>query len=174
MSEPKVPITRLSRWFSDADFQLQQAFSREYIESQGFVVVLYRVNRSTSQSSDVYGEGPNNNSITYFPPVELVVSLNIEAPENKNYDKNSGGLRYNIQGKLIFDIFTQQLEQLGNISISYGDYIKYNITEDKSITYVISDDNVMNFDSEHSIFGYKPAYRTVICTPVDESEFLGL
>jgi hypothetical protein len=37
--------------------------------------------------------------------------------------------------------------------------------------YVVSDDGKKNFDNESSIMGYKPTFRTIVCTIADKNEF---
>jgi len=38
----------------------------------------------------------------------------------------------------------------------------------------VSNDGKKNFDNAHTIMGWKGAFRTVVCAPVDASEFRGV
>ncbi len=170
MENKKItPITRINKFFSEEDFNLEISMGREAIEGDGnFTVILYRVDRQMSESDNLYGEA-SKDGIRFFPPVELKVLPIIEKAENKAYNKD-GGLRYLQDGNLTFGIYDAQIDEL-KISLSYGDYIGYAVTETEIRYYSISDDGVKNYDNRHTIMGYKGAFRTIICAPVDSSEF---
>lgn len=167
-----IPITRINKFFSGEDFDLEVSMGREAIEGDGnFTVILFRVNRELSQADDLYGEAVKD-GIRYFPPVELKVMPLLSGPENKSYNKN-GGLRYTQDGNLTFGIYDAQLSEL-DTEISYGDYIGYAVTETEIRYYSVVNDGIKNYDNKHTIMGYKGAFRTVECASVDSSEFRGL
>ena len=146
---------------------------REFIESDNnFIVILYRVDRENTASDSIYGEAPKD-GIKFFPPVELRVIPIIEEAENKTYNNNAGSLRYLQDGNLTFAIYETQLAEL-DVQLSYGDYIGYPVTETEIRYFSVTNDGVKNFDNKHTIMGYKGAYRTVKCSPVDEQDFRGL
>jgi hypothetical protein len=60
------------------------------------------------------------------------------------------------------------------IDIKYGDFIGYPETESKMRYYTVTNDGKVTSDNKHNLFGYKPYYRTIVCTPVSEDEFNGL
>jgi hypothetical protein len=164
-----TPITRVNKWFNEKDFRLEIQMGREAIEGDGnFTLILYRVNRETTQSDNIYGEAPTD-GIRYFPPVELKVVPILAEAENKEYNGN-GTLRYLQDGQFTFAIYSAQLKELGT-EISYGDYIGYPVTETEVRYYSVVNDGLKNFDNKHTIMGYKGAYRTVVCAAVDSSEF---
>ena len=173
MSEQKrVPITRNNKFFGFEDFRLDIEMGREAIEGDGnFVVILYRVDRERTESDDLYNEATKD-GIAYFPPVELRVSPTLRAPENKAYNNGAGSLRYNQDGQLTFGIYDDQLQEL-DVDITYGDYIGYAVTETDIRYYTVVNDGRKNYDNEHTIMGYKGAFRTVLCAPVDPNEFRG-
>lgn len=163
-----IPITRENMFFSQEDFFLEINMGREAIESQNFTVILYTVDREMSESDILYGEA-SKDGIRFFPPIELKVMPLFEAPENKSYNSN-GGLRYIQDGNLSFGIYDAQLKEL-NASLSYGDYIGYPVSETEIRYFSVVNDGVKNYDNKHTIMGYRSAYRTVKCAPVDSSEF---
>jgi len=145
---------------------------REAIEGDGnFTLILYRVNRELTESDNLYGEA-SKDGIRYYPPVELKVIPIIAEPENKAYNSD-GGLRYLQDGQLTFGIYTQQLDEL-KTNISYGDYIGYPVTETEIRYFSVVNDGVKNYDNKHTIMGYKGAFRTIVCSIVDSSEFRGV
>jgi hypothetical protein len=167
-----IPITRINKFFSGEDFDLEISMGREAIEGDGnFTVILFRVNREMSESDDLYGEAVKD-GIRYYPPVELKVMPTLSTPENKTYNKN-GGLRYLQDGNLTFGIYDAQLSEL-DTEISYGDYIGYAVTETEIRYYSVVNDGIKNYDNKHTIMGYKGAFRTIVCANVDASEFRGL
>ena len=169
----KIPINRINKFFSNEDFNLDISMGREAIEGDGnFVVILYRVDRENTSSDDLYGEATKD-SIKFFPPVELKVAPILEEAENKVYNSGSGGLRYLQDGNLSFGIYESQLAEL-DVQLSYGDYVGYAVSETEVRYFSVTNDGVKNYDNKHTIMGYKGAYRTVKCAPVDEQEFRGL
>lgn len=173
MDNKKVtPITRINKFFSEEDFNLEISMGREAIEGDGnFTIILYRVDRDMTESDSLYGEA-SKDGIRFFPPLELKVIPLMAEPENKTYDKD-GGLRYLQDGKLSFGIYDAQLTEL-KTSLNYGDYIGYPVTETDIRYFSVSNDGIKNYDNKHTIMGYKGAFRTITCAPVDSSEFRGL
>jgi len=174
MSTPrKIPINRVNKFFSNEDFDLDISMGREAIEGDGnFTVILYRVDRENTSSDDLYGEAPKD-GVKFFPPVELKVIPNLEEAENKTYNNSAGSLRYLQDGNLTFGIYTSQLAEL-DAELSYGDYIGYPVSETEVRYFSVTNDGIKNYDNKHTIMGYKGAYRTIKCAPVDEQEFRGL
>jgi hypothetical protein len=173
MNNNKItPITRINKFFSEEDFNLEISMGREAIEGDGnFTIILYRVDRENSESDNLYGEAPKD-GIKYFAPVELKVIPIMAEPENKAYNGN-GSLRYLQDGRFTFGIYDAQLNE-AETQISYGDYIGYPVTETDIRYFSVVNDGVKNYDNKHTIMGYKGAFRTVICAPVDASEFRGV
>lgn len=167
-----TPITRINKFFSEEDFKLEISMGREAIEGDGnFTVILYRVNRETSESDSIYGEATKD-GIRFFPPVELKVMPIMAEPENKAYNPN-GTAMYLQDGQLRFGIYDAQLTEL-KTSLNRGDYIGYPITETDIRYFSVANDGLKNFDNKHTIMGYKGAFRSVLCAPVDSSEFRGV
>lgn len=173
MDNKKItPITRINKFFSEEDFNLEISMGREAIEGDGnFTLILYRVDREMSESDNLYGEA-SKDGIRFFPPVELKVLPILAEPENKTYNKN-GSLRNIQDGQLKFGIYDAQLTEL-KTSISYGDYIGYPVSETEIRYYSVVNDGVKNFDNKHTIMGYKAAFRSITCAQVDASEFRGM
>jgi hypothetical protein len=173
MDNKKVtPITRVNKWFSEDDFNLEIEMGREAIEGDGnFTLILYRVDRQLTESDDLYGEA-SANGIRYFPPIELKVIPIMDEAENKAYNSN-GGLRYLQDGQLTFGIYDAQLKEL-DTEISYGDYIGYPVTETEIRYFSVVNDGVKNYDNKHTIMGYKGAFRTIVCATIEDSEFQGM
>ena len=169
----KIPINRVNKFFSNEVFDLDISMGREAIEGDGnFTVILYRVDRENTASDDLYGEAPKD-GVKFFPPVELKVIPTLDEAENKAYNNGAGSLRYLQDGNLTFGIYTSQLAEL-DAELSYGDYIGYPVSETEVRYFSVTNDGVKNYDNKHTIMGYKGAYRTVKCAPVDEQEFRGL
>jgi len=173
MENKKItPITRINKFFSEEDFNLEISMGREAIEGDGnFNVILFRVNRETTEADNVYGEA-SKDGIRFYAPIELKVIPIMGEPENKTYDKN-GSMRYLQDGVLTFGIYDSQLIEL-KTSISYGDYIGYAVTETEIRYFSVVNDGVKNYDNKHTIMGYKGAFKTVVCAAVDNSEFRGV
>ena len=171
-NQRKIPINRVNKFFSGEDYRIDIEMGREGIEGDNnFTVVLYKVDRENTSTDDVYGEA-GADEIRYHPPVELIVMPTFEEPENKSYNSN-GSLRYLESGNLTFAIYSAQLDEL-QTDIDVGDYIGYAVTPTEMVYYNVGNDGRKNWDNKHTILGYKGAYRTVTCSPVDENEFRGV
>ena len=167
----KIPINRMDKWFSQEDYNLEIEMGREAIEGDlNMVVILYRVDKELSEVDSVYHEA-NVEEIRYKQPLELRVVATLAEPENKTYGE--GVLRYLQDGVLTFGIYQAQLDEL-DAELQYGDYIGYSINESIIKYFTVVNDGLKMHDDKHTILGYKGAYRTVLCAPVDESEFSGL
>lgn len=165
----KIPIQRNNKFFDEGDFDLDKEMGREHIEEDlNFTVVLYKVDRQRTQSDDIYKESVKD-GIKFHTPVELRVVPTLETPENKAYNDN-GTARFLEDGKLVFGLYQDQLEEK-ETEINYGDYIGYAVKEDEVRYYSVVNDGIKNYDNEHTIMGYKGAFRTIECAPVDENEF---
>ena len=54
MSDKKIPITRVNKFFAEEDFGLQQKMGMEYLHGWlNFTLVLYSVDRSKTNVDDV-------------------------------------------------------------------------------------------------------------------------
>ena len=167
----KLPITRLSKFFSNEDFDLQIQIGQEYLHGDiNQKLVLYRVDRQKTDKDDVYGE-VGQDEIKYFPPIEFNALVKVEAPKNSSY--KGGMLRYLEPGNLNLSVYIKHLEDLG-VDIKYGDYIGYPETEDKIRYYTVTNDGKVTSDNSHHLFGYKPYYRTITCAIAQDQEFRGV
>lgn len=167
----KLPISRLSKFFSQEDFDFQINVGQEYLHGDiNMKLVLYRVDRQKTDKDDVYGE-VGLDEIKYFPPIEFNALVKIEEPKNSGY--KGGMLRYLEPGNLTLSVYLKHLQELG-IDISYGDYIGYPVTETEIRYFSVVNDGVKNYDNTHTIMGYKGAFRTIKCASIDASEFRGM
>jgi hypothetical protein len=171
MADNRVPITRLNKFFSEEDFNLDISMGDEWLGGDmNFTLVLYRIDRQRTISDDVYGETLED-GIQFLPPIEFKGYVQIEASTNVDY--GSSRLSQSEPGNLKVGVYQKQLEEL-DIDINFGDYIGYYETETKVRYYVVSDDGRINSDNKHTYAGYKPFYKSYVATPVTENEFRGL
>jgi hypothetical protein len=171
MMANRVPITRISKFFGEKDFDLNISMGEEWLlGDMNFTLVLYRVDRFKTNQDNVYGEALTN-SISYLPPVEIKAYVKIEGPTQATFGESK--LSQSEPGNLIMSVYLKYLEQEG-IDINYGDYIGYPETESRMRYYSVADDGRVISDNKHTYGGYKPFYRTIVCTPVSEDEFNGI
>ncbi len=171
MANKKIPITRISRFFSSEDFQLEQNVGMEWLHGDmHFTLVLFRVDSKLSDVDDVYGEsGPEE--IRYKTPVEFNAYVKIEEPKLDSY---AGGLVKDLEpGNMTLGVYIKHLDEL-DIDINYGDYIGYPETETKMRYYTVTNDGRVTSDNKHTIGGYKAFYRTLTCAYVSPNEFKGV
>ena len=110
MAENRVPITRLNKFFSEEDFDLDISMGDEWLGGDmNFTLVLYRVDRQRTLSDDVYGETLED-GIQFLPPVEFKGYVQIEAPANVDY--GASRLSQTEPGNLKVGVYQKQLEEL--------------------------------------------------------------
>ncbi len=171
MTQNKVPITRLHKFFSEEDFNLEMDMGMEWqMGDMNFTVVLYRVDRQRTNNDDVYGEALKD-SIQFLAPVELNGLVKIEAPTNQDY--GSSKLSQIEPGNMTFSVYQSHLDQLA-VEISLGDYLAYYESEDKVRYYTVVNDGRITSDLKHTYGGYKKYYRTIIAAQATTDEFNGL
>lgn len=171
MTQNKVPITRLNKFFSEEDFNLEIEMGLEWqLGDMNFTVVLYRVDRQKTNTDDVYGEALSS-GIQFLTPIEIKGLVKIDAPTNS--DLGSSKLSQIEPGNMTFSVYQTYLDQLA-IDISLGDYLAYYETEDRVRYYSVVNDGRVTSDMKHTYGGYKKYYRTIIASPVTNDEFNGL
>jgi len=123
-----------------------------------------------TDTDEVYAE-VGKDQIKFLPPIEFNGLVKIEEPKNTTY---KGGLgRYLEPGNMTVSVYLKHLEEL-KIDIRYGDYIGYPESEDRIRYYTVTNDGKVTSDNKHNMFGFKPYYRTILCSPAQESEFRGI
>ena len=169
--ENKLPITRLGKFFSQDDFDINIQMGEEYLHGDlNMKLVLYRVDKNKTSTDSVYAEA-GKDDIKYLPPIEFNGLVKIDEPKNATY--KNGILRYQEPGNMVISVYIKHLNEL-NIDIRYGDYIWYQDSEDKVRFYTVVNDGKITSDNKHKMFGFKPHYRTITCTIVQEGEFRGV
>jgi len=167
----KLPITRLSKFFSETDYDLNISMGMEFLHGDiNMKLVLFRVDRQKTDTDDVYSE-VGKDGIKFLSPVEFNAMVRINEPDNKTYKQ--GLAKYLEPGNLMFYVYIKHLEEL-KIDIKYGDYIGYAETEERIRYYTVVNEGKVISDNKHSMFGFKPYYRTVVCVPAQETEFRGV
>jgi hypothetical protein len=171
MSDSRVPITRLNKFFAEEDFNLEISMGDEWLGGDmNFTLVLYRIDRQRTISDDVYGETLED-GIQFLPPIEFKGYVQIESATNVDY--GSSRLSQSEPGNLKVGVYQKQLEEL-EIDINFGDYIGYYETEDRVRYYSVVDDGRVFAANKNTYGGYKPFYRSIIASPVTDNEFRGL
>lgn len=171
MSENKVPITRIGKFFGSDDYNLDLQIGEEWLYGDmNFTLVLYRIDRKRTKTDDVYGETVSD-GVKFLPPTEFKAYVQILAPENKFLGNSK--IAQTEPGNLKFSVYQNELDEIGG-DIDYGDYIGYYESEDRVRYYVVSNDGRVNSDNRHTYGGYKPFYKTYVAVPVSDDEFRGL
>jgi hypothetical protein len=169
--EKLVPITRLGKFFSGDDFNLEVEMGKEWLEGDmNFTVILYRVDKYKTKTDDVYGETVKD-GVKFLPPIELKGLVKI-VPSVESKLGNSK-LAQDEPGNMTFSVYQKYLDDL-EIDIQYGDYLGYYESEKRVRYYNVSNDGRVVSDNKHTYGGYKPFYRTIVATYVSENDFNGL
>ena len=171
MSDNKVPITRIGKFFGDEDFNLDLSIGEEWLYGDmNFTLVLYRIDRLKTKTDDVYGETVSD-GIKFLPPVEFNAQVTIATPENKMVGTTK--MDQVEPGNITMSVYLKTLRDL-DIDIDFGDYVGYYDSENFVRYYTVVNDGRVVSDTKHTYKGYKPFYRTIIAAPVGPNEFRGL
>lgn len=170
----KNPINRNNLFFSEDEFKLQTSYAMEYLSDiVNQTVVLYEVDRSNMKTDDIYYE-TNFSDLSFKTPVEITVKYKLDKAELKTYDTQSIKGYYLKVGQLSFSVMEAELEQ-NNCDIHRGDYIGLQVTPEHMEFFKVADDGRVNYDNAHTVFGYKPFFRSIVCTTVeDKTETINL
>jgi hypothetical protein len=169
--EKLVPITRLGKFFGGEDYTLDINMGQEWLEGDmNFTVILYRIDRYKTKTDDVYGEALQD-AIQFLPPVEIKGYVQIMASTNMKLGQSK--VEQEEPGNIKFSVYQNYLNNLG-VDIAFGDYLGYYETESRVRYYSVADDGRVVTDNKHTYGGYRPFYRTIIGTPVNENEFRGI
>lgn len=171
MAQPRVPISRIGKFFGVEDYDLDISMGEEWLHGDmNFTMVLYRVNRIQTKTDDVYGEALSD-GIKFLPPVEFKAFVQVSAPENKNLGNSK--INQMEPGNARISVYQKHLDEL-EVDINIGDYIGYYETEDRVRYYTVVNDGRVVSDNKHTYGGYKPFYRTIVASYVTNDEFRGL
>ena len=109
MAQNRVPITRLNKFFSEEDFNLEMDMGMEWqMGDMNFTVVLYRVDRQRTNNDDVYGEALSE-GIQFLAPIEVKGLVKIDAPANSDYGTSK--LSQIEPGNMTFSVYQSHLDQ---------------------------------------------------------------
>lgn len=170
----KSKLTRNTIFYSENNYNFDLKIGMDYVnQDMNQTVLVFQVDRTKTQTINIYGETINESSISYKDPVEINVVLLLDEAANKSYDKDQGVGRYLLTGNLKFGVFEETLKK-NKIDISYGDFIGYQVNNDQMEYFEVTNDGRINFDNRHSMYGTKPFYRTISCTPCDKNIFSGI
>lgn len=163
----KNPINRNNLFFSDHQFNFQIGIGQEYVNKVlNQTIILYEIDLNNTNINDIYNES-DASDISFKTPVELNVIYKLDKSELKTYDANNIKGYYVKLGKLTFTIYEKELEENG-CDIKRGDYIGLQVTPEHMEYFIVADDGRVNYDNQHTLYGTKPYYRSVVCTVVND------
>ena len=173
MSPRTSKITRNNLFYSEKDYLFDQSVGESYLKQDiNQTILLFKVDRNKTVVDDLYGE-TSSDGVVYKDPVELNVAYTIDQVKNVSHDKKQNLLNYQQIGNLTFQVYIKTLNE-NNIDVDYGDYVGVQVTPSQMEYFEVTNDGRLNFDNKHTLFGYKPLYRSILCVPVDKSSFKGV
>lgn len=163
----KNPINRNNLFFSEHEFNMELGFSMEYINKDlNQTVVLYEIDRENTKIDNTYIEAKFKD-LVFKTPVELNCMYKLDNGELSSYDPSAIKGYYVKIGKLTFQILQKELDE-NECDIHRGDYIGIQVTPDHMEFFIVADDGRVNYDNKHTLYGYEPYYRNIVCTTVSD------
>lgn len=168
----QIPITRNNLFFGKEDYEYELKMGKDYIEQDlNMTVVLYQIDRLLTNTDYVYGE-TQPNEIKYKTPVELHCIYKIDKASNNAYVKHNNSARYKQTGNIEINIYERSLEEM-ECDINIGDFIGVPINETTIQYFEVMDDGKKNWSNQESMWGYKPFWRKIKGSEIDENIFNG-
>lgn len=165
------PNSRSNKFFCEDEFELEIEMGREWFEGDNNLeVVLYKVNSSQTETTDIYNETPIGMIVTYTPITLKVYPI---LTESKNVALSGITGRHSTDGEFSFIIYTKQLTEQ-NTSITFGDFIGLRVSETELRYFEVCDDDYLNFANNRTILGYRSFYKTIKCKAVQKDKFNGI
>lgn len=166
------PNTKVNKFYDENEFELDIELGREWMEGDNnFKVILYRVDKSNTQVTDIYNEAEID-GIVYLQPIELNVYPTLNKSENKAYNSNSTA-RYKQDGEFTFIIYENELSEK-NVKINYGDFIGYDVEPTVRRYFEVIDDDATNFENTKTIMGFRRITKQIRCKYVTPDVFNGV
>lgn len=158
----QTPLNRLSKFFSENEFDYYVDMAREHLSSVDTKILFIKVNKEKSVTDDLYGEGYTE-ELYFENPIEIPAIIELKPSKNEDYS-GSGTIRCEEYGNLEVSFLLDDLEKY-KADVSYGDYIGYRVDDNKEIYFEVANDARKAYDNQKTMFGYKPVWKTVLCTP---------
>jgi hypothetical protein len=167
----RIADTRLNLFYDEQTMNFDLDIAQDLLETDSNIrLVLYRVDHTSTQIDDVYGESKYG-EVLYKPPIELIVIPTLLPSITQTYNKNNGSLRAESFGNLEFTVLERELTKK-SADITYGDIIGYAV--DGLMTYFsVSNPNYLT-SSTQILYGKTTFYRRVKCVVIDKNDFNGI
>lgn len=166
-----TPVNRNKMFYSEEDFDLETDIVMGYMEEDlNQTVVVYEVDRDKTSQNSIYKE--TTSGVRFKAPKEIPCIYEVKDAEIKSYDSQTNNGVYTINGALTVHVLDKVLEKY-KCDIKRGDYIGLLVDTNRMIYYSVVNDGKVNTANSLYVGAYRPAYRVVVCAPVDENEFNG-
>lgn len=166
-----TPISRNNLFYSEKDYNLEMEIVEGYLEEDtNQTIVVYQVDRNTTQISSIYDEAHRN--VSYLPPVEVPCLYEIQDGRLETYDKRTNRGVYALQGSLKAYINLQAFDKY-DFDIKRGDYIGIMIEENRMYYWAVTNDGKVNTANQLVVGAYKTGFRIIEAAPVANDEFNG-
>lgn len=163
-----TPINRNNLFYSQEDFEFEMETVLGYMEEDtNQTVVVYQVDRITTQTTDIYKE--SKNQIHFLPPVEVPCIYEILDNQLKSYDSKTQNAAYVLQGNLKVYINNFAFNKY-DFNIKRGDYLGIMIEEGRMYYWVVTNDGKVNTANQLVVGAYKTGYRVVEASPANPDE----
>ena len=168
----QTPITRNNLFYSKEDFDLEMEIMEGYLEEDtNQTVVVYQVDRITTQVNDIYKEA--NTEIHFHTPVEVPCLYEIQDQQLKSYDSKTQNGVYSLTGNIKVYINLLAFDKY-DFDIKRGDYLGVMIEENRMYYWVVTNDGKVNTANQMVVGAYKAGFRVIEGAPVTDTEFKAL
>ena len=97
---------------SDQSNELSIMYGRSYLTNDNVQEInLYKINIIETKSHNLYGQAKSKDK-KFMKPVKLNVMIGVEDGQQEYYGDTQGGIVRDDSGKLIFNVYMKELEEL--------------------------------------------------------------
>ncbi len=167
--KPIMPITRVDKFFTLDDFELDTEMGREYLTDLNNTVLVFKIDYKKTKAHSLYGEARASQKVV-SAPTEIKCRATIEEGEVQYL--SAGSMRKEFGGKLTFTTYDAELEEK-NLHINVGDFVGYADPKGKLRYYEVTTNNEINTANTNTILGFKSNWRKIEAIQVDSDVFNG-
>jgi hypothetical protein len=162
-----IENNRMGMYMNHDSFDLDVMYGRNYLQTDNAQTVkIHKINIIETKSNSFYGQAKTKDKI-FMAPVEISVMVGVADGTQENYGGNPGGVARDDTGIIKFGVYLKELEEK-KLEIDRGDIIEYNMSGEKKRYYEVESANNVTDETQKTIGGFKPYWKSITGIPVKE------
>lgn len=157
----------MGMYMTNDSFDLDVMYGRNYLETDNAQKLkIHKINIIETKNHKLYGQAKTKDK-KFMPPVEISIMIGVETGKQEFYGNNPGGIARDDTGIISFGVYLKELEEK-QLEIDRGDIIEYNMSGEKNRYYEVESANNVTDETQKTIGGFKPYWKSITGIPVKE------